>query len=120
MSKQVIAGVTIAQGEVSCGVKSPAYDPISPEVPTFGEYWSHTAMNGLPEMTWDAFQARMMNQYGLTILYRSMADDPEVDWEDELEIESWEPQNPFVSDRAFLLVLGEDEDGPFTVWGLPQ
>ncbi|APU01213.1 hypothetical protein [Aeromonas phage 32] len=114
----VIAGVAVAPGQVVCGVKGPSI--ITPEVPTFGEYWSHTAMNGLPEMTWDAFQARMMNQYGLTILYRSMQDDPEVDWEAELELSEWKPQNPFISDKAFLLVLGEDEDGPFAVWGLPQ
>lgn len=120
MNKQVIAGVTLAQGEVVCGVRAPAYDPISPEEPTIGTIWYHSAVAKLPEMTWDAFQAKMMNQYGLTILYRSMQDDPDVEWEAELEIESWKPQNPFPSVKAFLLVLGEDEDGPFTVWGLPQ
>lgn len=118
MSKQVIAGVAVAPGQVVCGVKGPSL--ITPEVPTIGAIWYHSAVAKMPEMTWDAFQARMMNQYGLTVLYRSMADDPEVDWEDELEIESWEPQNPFVSDKAFMLSLGEDEDGPFAVWGLPQ
>ncbi|MGL4505855.1 MAG: hypothetical protein ACRCUF_08980 [Aeromonas sobria] len=114
----VIAGVAVAPGQVVCGVKGPSI--IAPEVPTIGTIWYHSAVAMMPEMTWDAFQARMMNQYGLTVLYRSMQDDPEVEWEDELELSQWKPQNPFVSDKAFMLVLGEDEDGPFAVWGLPK
>ena len=118
MSKQVIAGVAVAPGQVVCGVMAPA--KVQPEVPTIGEHWCHSICHDLPEMTWEDFKGLMVSQYGLTILYRSMQADPDVDWEDELEIESWNPKSPFAGDEAFMLVLSEDEDGPFAVWGLPK
>ncbi|APU00797.1 hypothetical protein [Aeromonas phage Asp37] len=116
MNKQVIAGVAVAPGDVSRGVLG----KVMPETPVIGDHWCHSIIEGMPEMTWDNFQGIMMDKYGLTVLYRSMQDDPTLPDECDLEIELWAPQNPFVSDDAFLLSLGEDEDGPFAVWGLPQ
>ncbi|APU00461.1 hypothetical protein [Aeromonas phage 3] len=116
MNKQVIAGVAVAPGEVARGVLG----KVMPETPVIGEHWCHSIIKDMPEMTWDTFQAIMMDKHGLTVLYRSMQDDPTVPDEDELELAMWEPQNPFISDKAFMLTLGEDEDGPFAVWGLPQ
>lgn len=117
MNKSIVEGVAVAPGQVMCGV---GYIGITPETPTMGTIWYHSAVANMPEMTWDAFQALMLNRFNLTVMYRSMCDDPDVDDDVELEIEHWEPKNPFVCDKAFLLVLGDDEDGPFAVWGLPQ
>lgn len=119
MSKQVIAGVAVAPGQVVCGVKNPGFQTITPEVPTLGAIWYHSAIANMPEVSWDYFKTKMMNMYGLTVLYRSMFDDPDVADDVEIELEYWEPMNPFADDRAFMLVLGEDEDGPFAVWGFP-
>ncbi len=110
MSKQVIVNAGAVMAPI----------PVSPETPTIGEYWCHSITKGLPEMGWEAFVALMSEQHGLTVLYRSMQDDPDVMEGVDLELESWNPKNPFASDKAFMLVLGEDEDGPFAVWGLPK
>lgn len=121
MSKSIVAGVAVTTGQVVCGVKNPGFQTITPEVPTLGAIWYHSALRDLPEMCWDAFRTEMKVTYNMTVLYRSMRHDPDVGWGDELELdlEYWEPENPFVDDRSFLLVLAEDEDGPFAVWGLP-
>lgn len=116
--KKVIAGVAVRPSEVVCGVKG--YEPIHPVEPTLGEVWYHPALPELKEeQTWAEFEAMMMGAFGLTVLRRCMEDDPGVPWEDELRLDLWEPVSPFVDDAAFLLVLSEDEDGPFAIWGLP-
>ncbi|MGL4507607.1 MAG: hypothetical protein ACRCUF_17940, partial [Aeromonas sobria] len=81
MTKTVIAGVAVAPGEVVCGVKGPL--PISPVEPAMGKVWYHPQLPEIgEEMTWAEFEAMMMGTFGLTVLHRTMADDPDVDWED--------------------------------------
>lgn len=115
---QVIKGVAVAPGQVVCGVQG--RKAIVPVEPAMGNVWYHPQLPELGEdMTWDDFRDLMLRDYGLTVLYRQMQDDPNVPWEDDLDIALWEPECPFISDDAFLLILGEDEDGPFATWALP-
>lgn len=115
---KVIKGVMVRPGEVVCGVGRPA--PIEPEVPVLGDWWWHSCVPNLPEeTTMEEFKA-MMKLKGLVVIRQDMADDPKVDPNClELHIEDWVPTCPFVEGvGGFLLVLGDDEDGPFAIWGM--
>ena len=92
---------------------------IKPEEPKLGGWWWHSCVPTLPEETTMTEFRAMMGEIGLKVLRMDMADDPKVDYNDELCLDGWNPTNPFVAEAgAFLLVLGEDEDGPFSIWGL--
>lgn len=116
---KVIKGVSVKAGEVACGVGRPA--PIQPEEVKLGDWWWHSCVPTLPEeTTMDEFR-NMMQAKGLMVIRQDMADDPKVAWEDELCLDDWNPHNPFKPEvGAFILVLGDDEDGPFAIWGINE
>lgn len=109
---KVIKGVSVKAGEVVAGVGRPAL--VEPEVPVLGDWWWHSCVPKLPEETTMAEFRSMMEAKGLLVLRQDMGDDPDVKWDSDLDLKDWTPTAP---SGFFMLVLGDDEDGPFVIWG---
>ncbi|MGL5526443.1 MAG: hypothetical protein ACRDCY_22185 [Aeromonas veronii] len=93
--------------------------PVQVERRQCGTFY-HPAIANLPEMTWAEFVA-WLNERGVDALYQSMMDDQFLDDAniEELTCADWEPVPPVLGSGWFVLVIGEDEDGPFVVWARP-